>query len=183
MSEESRRLAAARAGDEAAWEALVKDSLPRVLGLARKMLRHDTEAWDAAQEAYLRAWTRLGEFEERSAFATWVCGIVARLCLDRLRSRRTRPEDGEESLPPASARPSVEETVVNRALGAALAAAVTALPPPERTVFCLHEEAGMKYQEIAGQVGIPIGTVMSRLHAARQRLRQALAPWWKEQGR
>lgn len=169
----------ARKSDESAFERLVATALPKVLGMSRRMLRDDQDAWDVAQDAFVKAWTRLDEFRGDAAFSTWVCGIASRLAIDRIRARR-RESDSEVDDALGSDRPGPDRVTEERSLAAAIGCAVAGLPEAERSVFTLHEESGMKYREVASALGIPIGTVMSRLHSARTRLQKALAPWWKE---
>lgn len=178
--EEAGLLARARGGDERAFEELLKGSLPKVLGLARRILGDEAEAWDAAQEAFLKAWRGLGEFRGEALFSTWVCGIAARGAIDRIRARKRLGETKEVPEVLASESPGPAEAAVAASLGEAVTRAVARLPEGERSVLVLHEEGGMKYREISERLGIPIGTVMSRLHAARLRLRERLAPWWNE---
>jgi len=174
IGDEQTLVIRARRGDDAAFEALMKTALPKVLGLSRKMLRNDEDAWDVAQEAFLRAWKGIGNFRGEAAFSTWVAGIACRGALDRIRMRKKVVEITE------FVQGKSADVVENRSLGDAISKAVGALSEPERAVFSLHEFGEMKYKEVAGELHIPIGTVMSRLHAARMRLREELKTWWKE---
>jgi RNA polymerase sigma-70 factor (ECF subfamily) len=178
MDEERKLVDRARGGDDQAFERLLVAALPKVLGVARRLLRNDAEGWDVAQEAFLRAWTRLAGFRGEAAFSTWVTGIAFRLALDRLAAARRADGEINENRPDDAPRP--EAMAESRALAEAVDVAVRALPESERAVFLLCEEAGMRYREAAAELKIPIGTVMSRLHAARLKLRSALVPWWKE---
>ncbi len=169
----------ARRGDEPSFERLVKEALPKVLAVSRRMIRDENEAWDVAQEAFVKAWRKLSEFRGDAAFSTWVCGIAARGALDRIRVRRNESADEVDDRT-RSDRQGPSEVAEARSLASAISSAVENLPEAERAVFMLHEESGMKYREVCAALDIPIGTVMSRLHSARSRLRKILDPWWKE---
>ena len=155
----------------------MKDALPRVLGVARRLLRDESAGWDAAQEAFVKAWRGIAGFRGEAAFASWVAGIAVRVGLDRLRAES---REAQEEVPEVADTASPAAEAETRELGAAIRAAVESLPAGERAVFLLHHEAEKRYHEIAAELAIPIGTVMSRLHAARQRLRRELEGHWKE---
>jgi RNA polymerase sigma-70 factor, ECF subfamily len=198
MSEQAL-IARAREGDEAAFEELMRGSLRKVLGVALKMLRNEAEAWDAAQDAFVKAWRKIGEFRGEAAFSTWVCGIATRSALDRIRASKalgvgSALAGGEGADGPAGALDEIDAAALTHeqpggpaddaeaaALGRDIAKALEELPEAERAVFLLHEENGMKYREIADALEIPIGTVMSRLHSARLKLQRILEPWWHRQ--
>jgi RNA polymerase sigma-70 factor (ECF subfamily) len=191
---EAELVAAARSGDEAAFEALMRGSLRKVLGVALKILRNEAEAWDAAQDAFVKAWRKIGEFRGEAAFSTWVCGIATRSALDRIRAGKNEGAastlsgtSGDEDAASddlaklAADSNGPEANAESAALGREIARALEELPEAERAVFLLHEENGMKYREIADALEIPIGTVMSRLHSARLKLQRILEPWWHRQ--
>ena len=185
MSQDERDLIArCRAGDLAAFEPLVEKYRQRVWRLAYQVLRDREEAWDVAQEAFVRAYQSLPEFRGDSAFYTWLFRIVVNLATDRRRQRhaRVRALGGEpvsedvwertaaDPGPPPDLEASRAETRerVTRALDA--------LPPHHRTIIILGDIEGLSYREIAEVLGCPIGTVMSRLHNARKRLKALLGP-------
>ena len=134
--------------------------------LAAHVLRRDGEAEDVAQEAFLKAFRRLPSFSGDGRFSAWLFRIVVRTCLDRQRSARWRREVPEEAPPPR--RPSPEDADTRLLVGALL----DRLSPPMRAALVLREMEGLEYDEIAQALGIPVGTVRSRLHAARAQFRQ-----------
>ncbi|MBI4610165.1 MAG: sigma-70 family RNA polymerase sigma factor [Candidatus Rokubacteria bacterium] len=183
-SDESDLIARCRAGDLAAFEPLVEKYRQRVWRLAYRVLGDREEARDVAQEAFVRAYQSLGEFRGQSAFYTWLFRIVVNLATDRRRQHtarlrafggepvagqgwtRTAPDPG--SPPDLEARRAQERERIARALDA--------LPAHHRTIIILCDIEGLSYREIADALGCPIGTVMSRLHNARKRLRSLLTP-------
>ena len=173
-----------RAGDVAAFEPLVEKYRQRVYRLAFNVLRDTEEALDAAQEAFIRAYQALPSFRGQSAFYTWLFRITMNVASDRVRQRaargrafgteRVEEEEWERTLvdrgeaPDASAARAEERRRIQRAL--------ESLPEHHRAIIMLSDLEGLSYREIAEVLGIPMGTVMSRLHNARKRLRQALGP-------
>ncbi|MBI5866364.1 MAG: sigma-70 family RNA polymerase sigma factor [Planctomycetes bacterium] len=144
--------------------------------------RHE-DALDVVQDAFIRAFDRLAEFQRESGFKTWLLRIVTNRSLDVLRARKVRLaaplEAGDEEgriEPPSPADQSDPARGAEQAeLAARLQAAIDTLPPDQRTVFALFATGGLSYGEIAEAVGIPIGTVMSRLFHARKKLHELLA--------
>jgi len=173
-----------RAGDVAAFEPLVEKYRQRVWRLAYQVLRDREEAWDCAQDAFVRAFQSLASFRGRSAFYTWLFRIAMNVATDRLRSRGAQArafgtqaipaEEWERTAPDPEARPD------QAALGAEqrerITRALDTLPPNARAIIMLSDVEGLSYREIASVLNCPIGTVMSRLHNARKRLRSALGP-------
>jgi RNA polymerase sigma-70 factor (ECF subfamily) len=171
-----------QAGELAAFEPLVEKYRQRVWRLAYHVLRDREEAWDVAQEAFIRAYQALPSFRGQSAFYTWLFRIVMNVAADRARQRAARgrafgtervPEeewervmvDQGESPADAAAR-SLDRTRIERGL--------QALSEDHRAIIMLSDLEGLSYREIAEVLGIPMGTVMSRLHNARKRLRAVL---------
>lgn len=171
-----------RNGDQDAFRVLVERYQGRAYRLAARLLGDPVQAQDAVQEGFLKAYGSLTRFEGRSGFYTWLYRLVFNLCIDmKRRDRSSRhvewtdevagqlaPTDGA---PPASG-PAVE--LERGQLRIALAAAVEQLPEEARRTLLLREVDGLSYAEIAEALGIPKGTVMSRLHHARRRVRQLL---------
>lgn len=164
--EEAAWLARAKAGDEAAYHWLLTRYRARVVRLAAHVLRREGEAEDVAQEAFLRAFRRLPSFRGEGRFSAWLFRIVVRLCLDRQRSAHWTAEVSEETAPPVIASSDDSDT---RLMVSAL---LDQLSPPMRAALVLREMEGLDYDEIALALGIPVGTVRSRLHTARAQFRQ-----------
>jgi RNA polymerase sigma-70 factor (ECF subfamily) len=184
-------IARSRAGDHEAFRVLVERYQGRAYRLALRVLRDEEQARDAVQEAFLKAYVNLDRFEGRSSFYTWLYRLVMNLCLDAKRRDHSAqlvetPEPADlERLALLEARPSDEdafraheegpEQALDRGeLRQALARAIEALPDAARETLVLREVEGMSYAEIAESLGIPKGTVMSRLHYARRRVQELL---------
>ena len=176
-----------RAGDVAAFEPLVEKYRQRVWRLAYNLLRDREEAWDVAQEAFIRAYQALPSFRGQSAFYTWLYRIVMNVAADRARARGARgrafgtervpEEDWERVLPDQRGADESPDAVAARGeQRQKIMRALDALPEHHRRIVVLSDLEGLSYREIAETLEIPIGTVMSRLHNARKRLRDALTP-------
>jgi RNA polymerase sigma-70 factor (ECF subfamily) len=165
-----------RAGEKEAFGVLVRRYAARAVGSAFVLLRNHADAMDASQEAFIRAWRRIRRFEGRASFYTWYSAILRNLCAGVLRrrsaARSRRPAEGH-SAPAAEPEPSllVEQNERARRIWRA----VLDLPLKRREAIVMHHFQEMSYRQIADALGIPIGTVMSRLHNARTALREKLA--------
>ena len=156
----------------AQFERVVLPHLGAAYTLARHLLRDEHDAQDVVQDAVLRAWRHYDGYEGGSARA-WLLAIVRRACWS---ARAPRASDGavpfDEAAHSVDAAEAEQEHAVDRALTAdALRRAIDALAPEFREVLLLREVEGLRYAEIAAIVGAPVGTVMSRLSRARERLR------------
>jgi RNA polymerase sigma-70 factor (ECF subfamily) len=170
-------VARAGAGDDAAFAALMRRHNQRLFRLARAVVRDDREAEDVVQEAYVRAFTHLDQFEGRARFATWLSRIALHEALARVRRGRrfaALPEEETLSDLPVTARSGPEDRAANRELAVALAAAVDALPESHRAVFVLREVEGLSTAETAEVLGLSQPNVKVRLHRARAALRADL---------
>ena len=150
--------------------------------VAYRLLGHEADALDAVQEGFVKALTHLGGFQGRSSFKTWLLRVVSNAALDLGRQRGKReavsldaaPGPDREALHPLAADETaagLERADLRRLLDGALAR----LPEVQRRTFVLHADGGLSYREVARVMGISIGTVMSRLYYARQKLRAYLA--------
>ena len=175
---------AARKGGMAAFEELVARHRDKIYARAYSMMRNEDDALDLSQEAWVKGWQRLVQFQGDSSFATWMTRIVINLCLDQLRKhKRQRAESievlDEESggveryMPVSNPNPTagLERTELRRRIDRALAQ----LSEEHRTVLVLHEFEELEYKEIAKRMGCSIGTVMSRLFYSRRRMAALLA--------
>jgi RNA polymerase sigma-70 factor (ECF subfamily) len=169
----------ARAGDGPAREALFRGEFGVAYRVAFRLLGNEQDALDAVQDGFLKAVRHLAEFDGRSGFRTWLMRVVSNAALDLGRRRRRRPalplDDGAaDALPGESAEDDPARGLHRADQRAALDRALDRLSPPIRTTFVLFAEAGLSYRDIAEAQGVPVGTVMSRIHFARQKLQAAL---------
>jgi len=169
----------AREGDTEAFEGLVFRHRDKIYARAMLMMRNEEEALDLSQEAWVKGWQRLHQFQGEASFATWMTRIVINLCLDQIRrQKKMRAESIEQldedlggverQMPIENVNPTegLEKDELRRRIDEAMAK----LTEAHRTVLVLHEFQGLEYKEIAKRVGISIGTVMSRLFYARRRM-------------
>lgn len=170
----------AQAGDREAFGRLVERYMRRAYFAALSLVGSREDALDLSQEAFVRAYRSRGTIDPERPFYAWLYQILRRLCFNFLRDRRTRRQTLEASASwladDAADRsgPDPAEALAREERRRLVAAAIEGLPAREREVLALKEFEGLTYKEIASLVGVPIGTVMSRLYAARQRLAQAL---------
>lgn len=164
-------VAAARNGDGDAFDALVERHAARLHGVARRLVPRDLVD-DVLQEALWAAWSGLGRFRGEARFTTYLHAIVVRQCRRALRRRRPWAALRHDALtaPTSGPREHAERALLSRAIEDALAA----LPRRWREVIVMRETAGLRYDEIASALGVPVGTVRSRLSRARVRLRELL---------
>jgi RNA polymerase sigma-70 factor (ECF subfamily) len=165
----------AQQGDRRAFGELVRRHREGVINVVYRMCGDANLAEDVAQEAFIRAWQHLPSYRPRSPFRNWVYRIGTNVALDALRRERETVAIDALLLSTGAAGP--EATLVGEERGERVRQAVLALPPASRAVVVLREYEGLSYREIADTLGIPVGTVMSRLNYARNRLREALAPY------
>ncbi len=174
---------AALGGDEEAFRGLMERYKGRAYGVALGIVGDPDEAQDVLQDAFVKAWYRLRDFRFGSNFYTWFYRLLVNQAIDRWRKRSraaTVPLDeswlSEETSPPGAAvyPKTPEELARNRELVEGLSRAIGALPEYHRTVILLREVDGLSYDEIAQVLDCSVGTVMSRLHYARAKLREAL---------
>ena len=167
-------------GDPAALDELFQRYRVLAYRVAYRLLGNEADALDAVQDGFVKALTHLDGFEQRSSFKTWLLRIVSNAALDLGRQRRRR-DAWQQGPPPGNgfARPAflaepagrdLEQADLRRLLHEALAT----LPEAQRRTFVLHVDGELSYREVAEVLGISIGTVMSRLFYARQKLRAAL---------
>jgi RNA polymerase sigma-70 factor (ECF subfamily) len=175
---EADLLGKARDGNLFAFEEVVRRYQRRVYAVAFRIVRRHDVADDVTQEAFIRAHQALKSFDLGRPFGPWICRIAANLAINHVRS----PEAREEALPEGHAEepseaPGPETRVLEREGREVLHRAVLDLPGEQRAVFVLRVYEELSYREIAEALGLSMGTVMSRLSRARQRLREALAPY------
>lgn len=173
----------AQQGDAAAFERLISVYQSKIYGFARAFCADSTEAADLAQEALIKIYRSLGGFRYQSSLVTWMFRIVKNVFLDHHKSRRQRDRRRELPLEATAehdlhAHPghgtSPEAQLLAHEERRALWAALEHIPEAYRTVVVLADMQGLSYEEIAGIVGTPVGTVKSRLNRGRDALREAL---------
>ena len=175
---EAELLAGAQGGNLFAFEEVVRRYQRRVYATALRIVRRHDLADDVTQETFLRAHRALGAYDRSRPFGPWVCRIAANLAINHVRSPEAREEPLDEAAFEASAAPAGDgplSAVLEDEARAVLDAAVGRLPPEQRAVFVLRAYDELSYAEIAEALGLSIGTVMSRLSRAREKLRAALA--------
>jgi RNA polymerase sigma-70 factor (ECF subfamily) len=161
-------------GDPEAFGALVERWAPAVRRVARAALGDPDEADDAAQDAFLSAWTNVGSYDPTRPFGPWILRIAANRALDRGRKRKVRAaepllEDQAGSM--AGPDRETERSILRERLDVALAG----LPPRQRVAVTMFDAEGYSHGEIAEVLGVPEGTVRSDVFHARRALRGALA--------
>ena len=181
---------AAQQGDMVAFEELVARHRDKIYARAFSMMRNEEEAIDLSQEAWVKAWQRLNQFQGTASFVTWMTRIVINLCLDQLRRlKRLRAESIEQldedlggverQMPVVQVNPT--EGLERRELRARIDKALSQISVEHRTVLILHEFEELEYKEIAKRMQCSIGTVMSRLFYARRKMANLLAGYKREE--
>ncbi len=165
----------AQRGDRRAFGELVRRHREGTINVVYRMCGDAALAEEAAQEAFIRAWTNLPKYKPRSPFRNWLYRIAVNVARDAL--RRERPSVDMDSVVVASPERGPEAAAEVEESSQRVRQAVLNLPPASRSVLVLREYENLSYREIADTLGIPIGTVMSRLNYARGLLRQTLTPY------
>jgi len=189
---EAAELQALREGDGQAFEALVRGQGPRLLAVARRILRNEEDARDAVQEAFLSVHRKLPQFESRSKLSSWIHQILVNAALMKLRSRRRKPEEpleaGEPTYDAAGLREGPRranslnpEQLYQRSETASLVRdAMFELPDSYRAVLLLRDIEGFDTRETAELLETTEGNVKVRLHRARNALKERLQPLFEE---
>jgi RNA polymerase sigma-70 factor (ECF subfamily) len=182
----------AKAGDTAAFQKLVIAHQGRLFSVAFGMLRDRDEAMDVVQDAFIKAHRKLAAFEGNAAFSTWLYRIAVNLSIDRKRAdarrRKTDLDDaaavnldndslyGAAEFAPRLSGSNPLRNSTDKELGKQIDVALAKLSDEHRAIVLLREVEGMSYEEISEALGIPKGTVMSRLFHARKNLQRVLRP-------
>lgn len=164
-----------RDGDADALRLMMERYQQRVFALIFGIVRDRHEVEDVAQEVFLKVFLRIGAFDGRSKFYTWMYRVAANAAKDHLKKRRRRPAvplEEEAGVPDAAGGPTEHAAVAETRL--MVREAIASLPPRYREVLALRELEGLTYNEIAGILRLSMGTVESRLHRARARLKRRL---------
>jgi len=188
VDDEATLIAQLRAGDEAAYEQVVRLYGGRLLAVARRILGSDEDARDVVQDAFLNAFRSLGRFEGNAKLSTWLHRIAVNAALMKLRTRKRKPEQPIDTFLPSflddghhEERFQSWEEPVDKALERAeirelVRQQIDALPESYRTVLVLRDIEGLDTEETANMLGLSVNATKIRLHRARQALRTLLAP-------
>ena len=171
-------LAGAQGGNLLAFDEIVRRYQRRVYGTALRIVRRHDLADDVTQEAFLRAHRALASYDRDRPFGPWICQIARNLAINHVRSPVSREEaldEAERDRAPAAASDGPLDAVLEKEARSVLEEAVERLPAEQRAVFVLRTFEDLSYKEIAEALGLPVGTVMSRLARARETLRGSLA--------
>jgi RNA polymerase sigma-70 factor (ECF subfamily) len=158
-------VSAAQSGDRTALDALLRRHHDRIHALCRRITGNDADGLDATQEALIAIVRGLHRFDGRASFATWTYRVATNACLDELRRRRRRPDPGDPG------RPALDDLVSDRL---DLDAALAQVPLDFRAAVVLRDVCGLDYAEIADVLGVPPGTVRSRIARGRAVLARRL---------
>ncbi len=165
----------AREGDRNAFGEIVRSYHPGVVNVVYRMCGDPALAEDAAQETFIRAWLHFDSFQPHTSLRNWLYRIAVNAALDALRKKREMPA-GEDLLLDPDPHPGPEADLLQKERTELVRNAIGSLAKTSRAVLVLREYGGLSYQEIASSLEIPVGTVMSRLNYARNRLREILEP-------
>ncbi|HZL07317.1 MAG TPA: RNA polymerase sigma factor [Coriobacteriia bacterium] len=160
-------LTAALAGDERAFETIVRANADAVYGHALRFFGDVSAAEDATQEVFAKVFRSLGSFDGRSALSTWVFRVTRNVCLDMVRAGKRRPVPVDPlTLDVPSVRDFADDVVASRTVEAA----IRTLPPEERDALGAVTLFGLSYEDASHALGVPVGTVKSRVFRARRAL-------------
>lgn len=182
LTDERARVVRAQQGDQRAFEALFRDHHVRVYNLVTYLVGDRTQAEDVTQQAFVRAWQELPRLREPEAFAGWLNRIARNLAWDYIRSPVAREQaeglaDDEGAHQPAEVAEAPDAPLVEKERDERVHAAIASLPEHHREVVAMHHLEGTPVQDVAAKLGVPQGTVLSRLARARDALRRKLAPY------
>jgi RNA polymerase sigma-70 factor, ECF subfamily len=175
-----------QAGNTEAFDQLVTRYRTRVFAMIYNMVHNEQDAWDLAQDSFVKAWKSIGRFRGRSSFYTWIYRIVMNVTIDWLRKKQVKGAGAEfndaiqlKEIEPASrtlpkADPLPHERMERSEIRARIDNAIAQISPEHRAVIVMKEIEEMQYHEIAEALGCSIGTVMSRLFYARKKLQNLL---------
>jgi RNA polymerase sigma-70 factor (ECF subfamily) len=175
-----------QAGQTEAFDELVTRYRTRIFAMIYNMVHNEQDAWDLAQESFLKAWKSIKRFRGKSSFYTWIYRIVMNVTIDWLRKKQIKGAGAEfddsiqlKQIDPASktvpkADPLPHARMERAEIRARIDEAIRQLSPDHRAVILMKEVEEMQYHEIAETLGCSIGTVMSRLFYARKKLQNSL---------
>lgn len=176
-------------GDQNAFRTLVERYQGRIFSLALSMLHDRQDALDVTQEAFIKVHRYLENFQGSASFYTWLYRITYNLSIDQLRRGgrmqtvdyddriQREPANDPGNLQPSSIEGNPARTIRRKELAKKIQEAIDELPPYHKGVIIMREVEGMSYKEMADAMQVSKGTIMSRLHHARQKLQKALTPY------
>ena len=170
LTEDSALLCAAKNGDLDAFEALVRAHTPAVYAHAVRFFGDPSAAEDVVQEVWIKVFRSLGTFDERAKFSTWLYRITRNACLDVVRAGKRRPV----TLDPLDTIAVPGDLANEVALSVSLERAISSLPPEDRDAFSAIALFGLTYADASEALGVPAGTVKSRVFRARRSLTHSL---------
>lgn len=175
MLEESKWLRRAQRGDPDAFEQLLAPYERRVYALSLRMMGNAEDARDAAQDAMVRIWRALPDYQESASLSTWIYKVTSSACLDALRKRKVRAQESldamvEDGFAPTSGINEPEEALMRDARERRVREGLQSLPEDLRAAIVLRDIQGERYEDVAQALGVNVGTVKSRIHRAREKL-------------
>lgn len=184
-ADELELVAKSQTGDTAAFNELVTRYRQRAFAMLYNMVRNEQDAWDLAQDGFLKAWKNIGRFRGQSSFYTWLYRILMNVGIDWLRRKQIESgtefddaiglhgvEPGAMTAPRAEMQPAAR--LSDKEIRTRIDEAITRLSPEHRSAIVMREIDGLEYSEIAEQMECSVGTVMSRLFYARKKLQAML---------
>ena len=173
---EAALIVKAQTGDRNAYGELVRHHHPGVVNVVYRMCGDIQLAEDAAQDAFIQAWLHLPSFRPGTSLRNWLYRIAVNAALDVIRREPKQPFADLETLSMPDPQAGPEAVLLQKERTLAVQQAILSLTEASRAVLVLREYGGLSYQEISAALDIPLGTVMSRLNYARDRLKQLLEP-------
>lgn len=184
-SDELELILKCQTGDTEAFNELVTRYRQRAFVMIYNMVRNEQDAWDLAQDGFLKAWKNIGRFRGQSSFYTWLYRILMNVSIDWLRKRQIESgTEFDDSIglrhiePGAATAPKTEmqplARISDQEIRARIDDAISKLSPDHRAAIVMREIDGLEYAEIAEKMDCSIGTVMSRLFYARKKLQALL---------
>lgn len=181
MTEEKELICRVQKGDVGAFEPLVQTYEKQVYNLCLRMVGNAEDARDLAQEAFLKAWRGLGQYQYEAAFSTWLYRLTGNVCIDFLRQQKRRPavsltleQETTEELQLPDPEPTPEQKLLERESRQIVAEAMEQLETEFRQILTLRVVQNLPYEQIAQVMDLKVGTVKSRLARARAKLRKIL---------